>query len=153
MAVSPYRASTELFSPLFDSFFGPLAVEGNRMRSMLRAPEADVVETENEIRVTAEMAGMRPEDVNVDLENNVLTISGEKRLEREEGKEGSTYHLSERRYGKFSRSFVLPRDVDSEKIEARFDNGVLTIRIPKSERARRRRISIENGAEGRQIEG
>ena len=142
MPISPYRASTDAFNPLFDSLFGSLT-QGPRMASMLRAPEADVVETENEIRVTAELPGMRAEDVSVDLENNVLTISGEKQQERSEGKEG-TWHLSERRYGKFSRSFVLPRDVDADRIAAHFDNGVLTLTVPKSERARRRRISIEN---------
>lgn len=80
------------------------------------------------------------------LENNVLTISGEKHEEPEEGGDSETFHLSERRWGRFSRSFVLPREVDQERINASFEDGVLTVSIPKSEKARRRKIEI--GAEG-----
>ncbi len=76
----------------------------------------------------------------------MLTISGEKQEERREGDENSTWHLSERRYGRFSRSFVLPRDVEQDRIQARFENGVLQVTIPKSERARRRRIEIRSGS-------
>ena len=79
------------------------------------------------------------------MENNVLTISGEKTDERVQGEKGDTYHLSERRWGRFSRSFVLPREVDQERIEAEFRDGVLTVTIPKSEKARRRRIEIRPG--------
>ena len=142
MAVTQYRPSTDLFS-LFDQMFGPTG--SARQGGLLRAPEADVVETENQIRGTLEMPGMRSEDISLDLENNVLTISGQKREERTEGDEKHTWHLAERRYGQFSRSFVLPRDVDSESIQANFENGVLTVSIPKSEKARRRRIEIGGG--------
>jgi HSP20 family protein len=82
--------------------------------------------------------------VEVSLENNVLTIDGEKKAEREEGKE-NRWHLSERRYGRFTRSFVLPRDVEQERIAASFEHGVLTVTIPKSERARPRRIEVRAG--------
>jgi HSP20 family protein len=142
MAIAPYRASTDLFRPLFEEFFGG-PTEGSRLGNLMRAPAADVVETENEIRVVAEMPGIRPEEVNVDIENNLLTIYGEKHEERETGGENSTWHLSERRYGSFSRSFVLPRDVNQESIQASFENGILTVTIPKSERARRRRIDVK----------
>ena len=153
MAIAPYRTSTDVFSPLFESLLGGTSAN-SRMGALLRAPEADVVETESEIRVQIELPGMRAEEVNVDLENNVLTVNGEKKEERSE--ERGTYHLSERRYGKFSRSFVLPRDVDAEQIHARFDHGVLSVTIPKSERARRRRIQVSNGkanegGEGREL--
>lgn len=142
MAIAPYRASTDLFRPIFEDIFGP-SVEGNRLGNMMRAPLADVVETENEIRVVVEMPGIRPEELNVDVENNVLTISGEKHEERQEGDDRSTWHLSERRYGQFSRSFVLPRGVDAEGIRAAFENGILTVAVPKSEKARRRRIEVQ----------
>jgi HSP20 family protein len=82
----------------------------------------------------------------------VLTISGEKTEKREQGA-GETYHLSERRWGRFSRSFVLPREVDQERIEASFENGVLTVTIPKSEKARRRKIAIHGTNEAPQDGG
>jgi len=140
MAISPYRTSNDPFDRIFDSLLGTTA-GGSRGGSLMRAPETDVVETEKEIRVSTEMPGLRPEDIEVDVENNVLTLRGEKREERKEDEPGK-YHLSERRYGVFTRSFVLPRDVDSEQIQASFEHGVLTVRIPKSEKAQRRRIQV-----------
>jgi HSP20 family protein len=124
---------------LLDQVFGNSGArsQGN----LMRAPETDVVETEREIRVHVEMPGLKRENIEVDVENNVLTIRGEKREERTEGQEGR-YHLAERRWGTFARSFVLPRDVDAENIQAGFNDGVLTVSIPKSEKARRRKIDI-----------
>jgi HSP20 family protein len=113
----------------------------------MRVPDTDVIERENEIRVICELPGMKAEDVDLSLEDNVLTISGEKQIEREEGSESDTYHMSERRWGRFSRTFVLPREVEPDRIEANFGNGVLTVTIPKSEKARRRRIEI-HGSDG-----
>ena len=125
---------------MFDQIFGNVGTPRSAA-SLMRAPETDVVETEREIRVITEMPGLKRDNIEVDVENNVLTIRGEKREERTEG-EGGKYHLAERRYGTFARSFVLPRDVDAERIEAGFDQGVLTVVIPTSERARRRRIEV-----------
>lgn len=143
MAIMQYRPATELLSPFFEDFLSrPLG--GGRTSNLLRAPEADVVETETEIRVLMEMPGMKSEDITIDLENNVLSVSGEKHEERSEQDDRHTWHLSERRYGQFSRSFVLPRDVEADRIEARFQDGVLRVSIPKSERARRRKISIQS---------
>lgn len=149
MPITPYRPSTDLLNPFFDDFFGrsPGGRSGN---PLLRAPEADVVEREQEIQVTLEMPGMEAGDIEISLENNVLTISGEKKQEREEKDEESHWHLTERRYGQFSRSFVLPRDVDAERIDADFHNGILTVRVPKSEKARRRRIEIRGSGGGSQ---
>jgi HSP20 family protein len=140
--MTPYR-SRDLFS-LVDELLSdfPLARSGSMW---LRAPAADVVERENEIEVTLELPGVRPEDVEVSLEGNVLTVAGEKKEERTEGDERGTWHLAERRYGRFTRSFVLPRDVEADKIEASYEHGLLRIRIPKAERARRRRIEIRGG--------
>ncbi len=123
---------------LFTNFMG--GRQGNGA-PLMRAPETDVVETEREIRVVSEMPGLKRNDIEIDVENNVLTIRGEKREERTEGEKGR-FHLAERRYGTFTRSFVLPRDVDPEQIQADFQDGVLTIAIPKSERVRRRRIQV-----------
>jgi HSP20 family protein len=147
MAMQPYRASTDSINRIFDSLQGL----GGSAHGLMRAPETDVMETENEIRVHTELPGMRPDDIEVDIENNVLTIRGEKREEREEGGEGARYHLSERRYGTLARSFVLPRDVDADRISASFDNGVLEVVIPKSEKARRRRIEIGGGDGSREV--
>lgn len=139
-------------SSLLDDLFTPW-LQGGRMSNLLRAPEAEVVETERDIRVLMDAPGMTGEDIDISLENNVLTVSGERRAVWTETEErNATWHLSERRYGKFSRSFVLPRDVEHERIEANFENGVLGITIPKSERARRRRIEIRTGADGGRIE-
>jgi HSP20 family protein len=132
----------EPFDQLFDTFFGNAgrAANGN---SLMRAPETDVVETEREIRVVTEMPGLK-------RENNVLTIRGEKREQRTEGEQGR-WHLAERRYGTFTRSFVLPRDVDADNIQAAFNDGVLTVTVPKSEKARRRRIQIGGEAGQQQL--
>jgi HSP20 family protein len=137
MAIRRYQPSTDLFRPFFDDF-SPFV----RMGSSMRVPDTDVVERENEIRVMCELPGLSPEDVDISLENNVLTITGEKREERQEADEEGTWHLSERRWGRFSRSFVLPREVEQDRIEAIYDNGVLTVTIPKSEKARPRRIEV-----------
>ena len=141
MAVTPYRPSADLFRALLNEW----PFEGARAGGMLRAPETDVVEAEKEIRVVTEIPGLRPEDIEIDIRDNVLTISGEKREERQEGDEGNTWHLMERRYGGFSRSFVLPRDVESERVQASCENGVLTVTIPKSERTLRRKIEVQRG--------
>jgi HSP20 family protein len=151
MAISPYRASTDLFRPLLEDFLGPPS-DGNRLRNLMRAPAADVVETEDEIRVIVEMPGVNPDAIQVDIENNLLSVSGEKQEEHTEGDERSTWHLTERRYGQFSRAFVLPRDVDADGIHANFENGILSVTIPKSERARRRRIDVKSSTSQQQVE-
>ena len=129
------------FDQLFSTVFGPTGGRSTAGGALMRAPETDVVETEREIRVVTEMPGLKREQIEIDVENNVLTIRGEKSEERTEGEQGK-FHLAERRYGTFTRSFVLPRDVDAENIQAQFQDGVLTVVIPKSERARRRRIEV-----------
>jgi HSP20 family protein len=145
MPVTRYQSpSSDLLRPFFEDMLTPFG----RMGSSMRVPDTDVVESQDGIRVVTELPGMKPDEVEVSLENNVLTISGEKQGERE--KDEDTYHLSERRWGRFSRSFVLPREVDQERIEAKFENGVLTVNVPKSEKARRRRIEIGGSANGGQ---
>jgi HSP20 family protein len=101
-----------------------------------------VRETKDAIEVVAELPGMRPEDVEVNIENNVLSISGEKKQEITEGNGDGEYHLVERRSGRFERSFTLPRTVDAGRISARFDNGLLTVSLPKAEAAKPRRVEI-----------
>jgi HSP20 family protein len=105
-------------------------------------PPVTVAETGDHLIFTAELPGMNEEHVSIDLEDGVLTISGEKTEQRTEGDEERNYHLWERTYGTFRRSFSLPRPVNAEGAEARFDNGVLEIRLPKAPEAKGRKISI-----------
>jgi HSP20 family protein len=151
MAVTRFTNPTETFAPLFEEFLRPVA-RGNNGRGLLSAPEADVVETERDLMVVVDVPGCSPNDIELVLENNLLTISGERKPQWKEGDDRKAFHLAERRYGRFSRAFVLPRDVDQDGIQARFENGVLTVSIPKSEKARRRRIEIQTGEGTRQME-
>lgn len=115
------------------------------------APAVSVEETENELILTAELPGMKPEDVDVQLENNILTIRGEKNEERKEEDENRRFHVWERSYGSFQRSFTLPRTVKSDDISAEFKDGLLHIRMPKAPEARSRRIEV-GGGEQKKIE-
>ena len=103
-------------------------------------PVADISETEDAVEVKAELPGMDPKDIDVSLENGVLTIKGEKKFEDEQKKED--YHRIERSYGSFARSFRLPHEVDEAKVEATYKDGVLRLNLPKAESARPRRIEI-----------
>lgn len=105
-------------------------------------PAVNVEEKQDEIRLTAELPGMTENDIELELENNILTIRGEKREEREEGDEDTRYHVWERSYGTFQRSFTVPRTVDPEAIDAQFENGVLTVSMPKVAEAKGRKIAI-----------
>lgn len=105
-------------------------------------PPVSVSETSDELLLTAELPGMSEDDISIDLENNVLTISGEKNEVREEGDEERRYHVYERHFGSFNRSFTLPRTVDPNDIRATFDNGILTVKMPKVAEAKGRKIEI-----------
>jgi HSP20 family protein len=104
-------------------------------------PAVDIKETNNDLRVDLELPGLRPEDVEITAENGVLTIRGEKRSERKEGEE-NRYHLVERSYGSFMRSFTLPKGIDENQIQADFENGILSIHIPKAALPQPKRIQI-----------
>lgn len=105
-------------------------------------PAVNVEETAEELLLTAELPGLTEDDLEIELENSVLSIRGEKTTERREGDESSKFHLWERSYGSFQRSFTLPRTVAADQIEAEFSNGVLHIRMPKAPEAKGRRIEI-----------
>ena len=112
--------------------------------------DLDVIEQSDAVLVKASLPGVRPEDVDITVQNNVLTIRGETREERESGE--GRYHRRERRFGSFVRQVLLPVEVDPNACDANFENGVLTITLPKSEQARPRRIAIR-GAGQPAIEG
>jgi HSP20 family protein len=130
-----------LFDDAFNDFVAPLggSAEASSTRSWM--PAVDIAETDAELVFHLEVPGLSKEDLEITVENNVLGISGERRFEDEENRE--RYHRIERAYGRFSRAFSLRADVDTDRISARIDNGVLTVKLPKAEKARPRRIDIK----------
>ena len=104
-------------------------------------PSLDVSETKNELVVKAEVPGMDAKDIDISLSDGVLTIKGEKKQEKEEKE--ADYHLIERSYGAFTRSIQLPKEVQGEKINASYKDGILRITLPKSEEAKKKEIKIK----------
>lgn len=105
------------------------------------APAVDIFEEKDAFVVKAELAGVKPEEIQVEVDNGILTLRGERKLDREENKEG--YHRVERWYGAFSRQFTLPRTVEADKIEATTKDGVLTVRIPKKAENKGQKIAVK----------
>ena len=106
-------------------------------------PAVDIEETADSLRVSAELPGVKQEDIHVEFENGLLSIHGERK--REEETKGRSYHRLERSFGSFTRTFRLPASVDSEKISARFEDGVLKLEMPKREGAKARKIEVGAG--------
>ena len=132
-----------------ESLFG--TVGGFTGSQDLWAPPVDVEETPDHLVFRAELPGMSREDIDIELEDGVLTIQGEKKEEeRDENAQGL---LLERRWGTFTRRFTLPRAVNSAGITANYANGILTIRVPKAEEAKGRKIEISDGGAGREVGG
>lgn len=124
-----------LFEP-----FARFAVAGEEdLVSGTWAPAVDVAETQEKIVVRAEVPGMKQEDIQIEFENGLLTLRGERKLEK---MEGVTWHRVERIYGNFSRSFTLPRTVDAERITATYRDGILEVEVPKKEEAKPKQIRI-----------
>jgi len=138
---------------LFNTFFESPAGHGNGQQAMRRwVPAMDLVETDGEYVLRADLPGMTEKDVNIELDERVLTISGERKAEHEERKEG--YYRIERSSGSFSRSLTLPEGVDASAIKASFDHGVLEVRVPKPEVKKPQKVSISVGGEApKTIEG
>ncbi|WP_237213286.1 Hsp20/alpha crystallin family protein [Falsiroseomonas oryziterrae] len=156
----PFAALRNEVDRLFDSFWRGVGTGGTTRRGEaepqplwrfdssfgLAVPAIDVVEAEKEFRITAELPGLDASNVELAVSGDVLTIKGEKKDEREE--KTDNYHLSERRFGSFRRSFQLPRGVNRDRVEASFDKGVLTVTLPKTEEAaaQQRKIEIRQGS-------
>ena len=138
--VDPFRAMDELFSEMWRGW--PSLFDSETRRPLLR-PAMDVVENDREIAIRIDLPGIKPEDVKVEMEDNVLTVSGEVGDTIE--KEGDRYHYRERSYGSFQRSLRLPGTVDTEKVDASFENGVLNVVLPKLPQAQPKQISIKAG--------
>jgi HSP20 family protein len=129
------RAQTEL-DGWFNSFFGD--AEG---LARVAWPKADIYEDQEGVTLRFEVPGIDASQVKVQLNNNTLTVSGEKKLENEERK--ANYHRIETSYGSFERSFVLPQNLDTEKLVANSKNGMLQIFVPRSEKAKPRSIQVK----------
>lgn len=134
---------------MFDDFFGDFGdLTPGPLQALMQtgtgfSPRMDVTETEKEFVLTAELAGLDEKDVGLTLDDNVLTITGEKKVERDEDSEHC--RLTERSYGTFSRSIGLPTDVEADNIDAVFKKGILTVRLPKTapEESATRKIEIK----------
>lgn len=127
---------------MFDRFFRGFEDE-EEVRLATWSPRVDISETDDEYIVRAEVPGVSKDDIKVTIKDNVLTISGEKKQEKEMKNEN--FHRVERVYGSFSRTFTLPGAVKVDKIEAKFKDGVLTIKLPKVEEAKAKEIEVKVG--------
>ena len=136
-----------LFNTVFDS--PSPGGNGGSMRPWM--PAMDLVETEDHFVLRADLPGVPEEDVKIEFEDNVLTVSGERKSEHEDKREG--FYRLERSSGSFARSLTLPEGIDVDAVAATFDKGVLEIRIPKPEERKPRRVAISVGDKPAQIEG
>ncbi len=142
---------------LFDSFFGRReAGQTNAVRRWV--PPMDLAETDDQLVLRADLPGLERDEIEIEVKDNVLTISGERKAEHE--KKGEGYHRIERSFGRFSRSLGLPRGIDAKRVTASFENGVLEVRMPKPEERKATRIEIatetgarDGGTEAVQVEG
>jgi len=146
MTLIKYNPARSLFDlrsnvdRLFEEFFSPDRKIWPES-SLAVVPAVDLEENDDAFMITAELPGMDKKDIHITFENNVLSISGEKKAEKEMKEEN--FHRLERSYGKFQRSFELPGYVDREKIDADYKDGVLTITIPKAEEAKPKQIEVK----------
>jgi HSP20 family protein len=138
---------------LFNTFFDAPAPGNGSTTARRWIPAMDLVETDDDLVLRADLPGLSEGDVNIEVEDHVLTISGERKARHEERKEG--YYLVERAHGSFSRSLTLPEGVDPERVRASFDRGVLEVRVPKPEQRKPRRVTISAAGEraAKTIEG
>jgi HSP20 family protein len=150
----PVRELTSIqneMNRLFNTFFDS-PTPGNGGSGLRRwIPAMDLIETEDRFVLKADLPGLTEADVNVEVEDNVLTISGERNSEHEDKREG--YVRVERAFGSFRRSLTLPEGIDPEAVQASFENGVLEVRIPKPEERKPRKVAIQVGERPAAIEG
>src|SRR5258705_12150754 len=123
----------------FEDVFARLLNEPRGARPW--SPSVDIFETENELILKADLPDVKLEDIEVRVENQTLTLKGERKFEKDESNRG--FHRIERQYGTFVRSFTVPASVDAERVAAEYKNGVLSVRLPKKEAAKPRQVKIE----------
>jgi HSP20 family protein len=137
--MSVHRDFRREFDALINRFFGEERLLPGFIQGF--SPAIDLSESDDDFTVKAEIPGVGPKDLDISLTGDVLTIKGEKKEEKEEKEKG--VHRVERTFGRFSRSFSLPCEVQEAKIEAKFENGVVTIKLPKAETAKKKSIQID----------
>ncbi len=126
---------------MFDHFFRGDILDDGTSLTQLWVPAVDIHESEDAFIITAELSGIKKNDVKITVDNNVITIRGEKKNEQET--KSVNTHRVERSYGSFERSFTLPKSVKADAIDARFDDGVLTVTLPKTEEAKQKLIEVK----------
>jgi HSP20 family protein len=139
---APFGAWRDEMEQMFDSLLG-----GTRSKlelATMATPRIDMSETDTAVEVETDLPGYKPEEIHIDVIDNRLTISGEHTEEQKQEENGRKYHRIERRTGSFSRSVWLPCRVDDSQVEAQLKDGVLHIRLPKAEEAKRRKIEIKS---------
>ena len=141
MSIDPFRQFEDRFRRFFEGF-EPFRTFGEENWSLATwSPACDIYEADNEIVVKAELPEVKKEDVHVSIENNLLTIRGERKFSEETKKEN--YHRAERCYGEFMRSFTLPSFVDANKVNAEFKDGVLRVTLAKREESKPKQIEVK----------
>jgi len=125
---------------LFGDFFGPDRA-GDETRFVRWAPRVDIAEENGNYELTADLPGLKKDDIKVEIHDNTLTLRGEKKIEEE--KKEKNYRLAERCYGEFVRTFTLPENVNKDTIEAEFKDGVLKLTIPKTEQPKPTQIEVK----------
>ena len=145
MTLVRYRPITGMFNlrdemnRLFDGFYRGVPDVNERFTDY--GPDVDIVETDNDVRVSVEAPGIDQKDIKVSVRENILTLKGEK--QREQEVENTSYHLSERCFGSFERSFTLPTNIQADKVTATYTHGVLNITLPKAEEAKPKEIAVK----------
>ena len=137
----PFRDLMSIQNELNQLFGRTFGGEGERVRGADWVPPLDVHETSDRFVITVELPGLSPEDVDISMEDNVLTLTGERRFYSD--RSDDEFRRIERRYGTFARSLTLPATADASAIEASFDAGVLTVSVPKREEAKPRKIQVK----------
>jgi HSP20 family protein len=142
MALTKYsKPNTDLFGTRFSDIIDEFFNDAVATRQSTFSPSIDISETDKQFMIEAELPGMEKKDINLNLENGRLTISGERKFEKKE--DGKKFHRVETHYGSFTRSFQLPDNVDDNSINATYNNGILNVIINKSEQKAGKKIQIK----------
>jgi HSP20 family protein len=145
MTLMRYRPRTDMFNlrdelnRIFDGFYR--GVPDTNERFTTYGPDVDIKETNNDVHISVEIPGIDQKDIKVHVRENVVTLRGEKKRQQEI--ENTNYHLSERCFGSFERSFTLPTNIQADKVSATYTNGVLNINLPKAEEAKPKEIPVK----------
>ena len=145
--IDPFRE----LATLFENFAEGTTTAKDQLMAGTFVPPVDVYEDEHKLVLKLEIPGVNESDLDVRLENSVLTVKGERKFEKEEKEEN--FHRIERRYGSFERTFRLPSSVDGEKAEANYDKGILSITVAKRPEAKSKQIKIGSGAAEKTLQG